>query len=102
SAKRCSVWLLRAPELRKSACRFVKRAVRAFAQDERHLGATVREKVIDVAELVVAGGEPLLVRLHAHQGTDVLRVIDVPGGGVAVLLAREPGRHRIKIAALPE
>ena len=34
------------------------------------------------------GGEPLLVRLHAHQRPDVLRVIDVPGGGVAVLLAR--------------
>ena len=69
---------------------------------ERHLGPAVGEEVVDVPELVVAGAEPLLVGLHAHQRADVLRAIDVPGRGVAVLLARQAGRHRIEVGALPE
>ena len=31
-----------------------------------------------------------------------LRVVDVPGGRVAVLLARQAGRHRVEVGALPE
>ena len=93
---------LLARQLGQLADRFVKRAVRALAQQVGHLGPAVGEEVVDVAELVVAGAEPLLVRLHAHQRAHVAPVVDVPGRRVAVLLARQAGRHRVEVGALPE
>ena len=42
-----------------------------------------------MAQLVVGGAEPLLAGLDAHERADVLLAVDVPGGGVAVLLARQ-------------
>ncbi len=80
----------------------MKGAVRPFAQQERHLGSAVRQEVVDVAELVVRGAEPPFVGLDAHQRAHVLVVVDVPGGGVGVLLARQPRRNRVEVAGLPE
>ena len=51
---------------------------------------------------VTGGAEPLLVGLHAHERAYVALAVDVPGGGVAVLLARGVARYRVEIRFLPE
>jgi hypothetical protein len=55
-----------------------------------------------VAELVVRGVEPARVRLDAHERADVFLEVDVPTGGVRVLLALLAFFDRVEIGFRPE
>ncbi len=80
----------------------VEAGVGAVPQEGRHLGPGVAHEVVAVAQLVVDGLEPLGVGLHAHEGADVVVQIQVPAGGVGVLLAGVAGLHGVEVGLGPE
>ena len=81
---------------------FVERPVRPGAEQDRHLGGRVAHVVINMPKLVMGGAEPLVVGLDRHQAADVVAEVDVPGAGVAVLLAARLGVGRVQVRLGPE
>ena len=55
-----------------------------------------------MTEFVVGSEKPTRIRFDALQRTNVVLEIDVPAGGVRVLLALRIGRNRVQIGFFPE
>src|SRR5262249_29653199 len=80
----------------------MERAIGPGAEQVRHAGRRIADIIINMTELMVRRGKPTAVGLDRHQAPDVVTQVDVPGAGVAVLLAAGPRVGWVEVGLLPE
>ena len=102
NASRLQIWHLAGSERDQLADAFMKSRSRAESQQIRNFRARVSFEIISVTEFVMRGEKPARVRFDALQRANVVLEIDVPAGGVSILLAFRIRRQRIQIRFFPE